>query len=247
MLSHLLELRRRLLWIMTTFLVVCLLMYCFVSDLFQALVLPLVQVLSTHDASIATEITSSFVTPIKLAINAACLATAPFALWHIWRFVAPGLYRHEHQTMRFAMVISYLLFFAGVLFGFYLVLPFIFSFFARAVPLGVRLMPDMASAVDFITRMLLMFGLCFQIPLVCVVLVRLHLVSIARLKQIRPYIIVAAFILGMLLTPPDVLSQVMLAVPLCLLYEAGIAFCCMTRLHLVKNSTMLKPNPTGDV
>lgn len=247
MLSHLLELRRRLLWLITTFLVVCLLMYCFVSDLFQALVLPLIQVLSTQDALIATEITSPFVTPIKLAINASCLATAPFALWHIWRFVAPGLYPHERQTMRFAMVISYLLFFTGIVFGFYLVLPFIFSFFARAVPLGVRLMPDMASAVDFITRILLIFGLCFQIPLVCVILVRLQLVSIATLQQIRPYIIVAAFVLGMLLTPPDVLSQVMLAVPLCLLYETGIAFSRLNRLHLLKNSTMLKSNPTGDV
>ena len=247
MLSHLLELRRRILSIIITFLMVCLLMYGFVTDLFQALVVPLVQVLSSKDALIATEITSPFLTPIKLTINAASLVTAPIVLWHIWRFIAPGLYRHERQTVRFAMIASYVLFFSGMLFGFYVVLPFIFSFFAQAVPFGVRLMPDMASAVDFITHMLLVFGLCFQIPLICVVFVRLQLVSIDMLKQIRPYVIVLAFVLGMLLTPPDVLSQVMLAVPLCLLYESGIIFSRLTRLHLVKNSTILKSNTEGDV
>ncbi|WP_019215620.1 twin-arginine translocase subunit TatC [Legionella tunisiensis] len=221
MLSHLLELRKRALHIIITFFAFFIVFFC-ANDLFHALISPLINALPKENSLIATQITSPVLTPIKLAADAAMLCTAPFALLQLWCFIAPGLYCHERYNLRGALTSSLLLFCLGVLFCFYLVLPFMFQFFAKAVPLGVKFMPDMTYALDFITRMLLLFGFGFQVPLVCLTLVRLEWVDIQVLKKVRPYIIVAAFTIGMLLTPPDVLSQIILAVPLCLLYELGI-------------------------
>lgn len=222
MLSHLLELRRRSIQILICFGFLFLLFFFLANDLFQAVVSPLLSNLSMQEGLIATHITSPVLTPLKLAADAALLLCAPLALFHLWRFISPGLYRQEQKTLRIALILSLILFCAGVLFCFYLVLPFMFHFFAQALPKGVRYMPDMAYALDFITRMLLLFGFCFQVPLICLVLVRLKITNIITLKKIRPYVIVGAFIIGMLLTPPDVFSQIMLAIPLCLLYEIGI-------------------------
>ncbi|CEK12181.1 twin-arginine translocase subunit TatC [Legionella hackeliae] len=222
MLNHLIELRRRAVYVVCFFTLFFFLFFLFADNLFQTLVAPLLKALGARDALIATHITSPVLTPLKLAADAAFLCTAPFALLQLWQFIAPGLYRHERNNLRGALLMSLLLFLLGMLFCYYIVLPFMFQFFANAVPPSVRLLPDMAYALDFITRMLLIFGLCFQVPLVCLVLVRLGWVDLVLLKKIRPYVIVSAFTLGMLLTPPDVLSQVMLAVPLCLLYELGL-------------------------
>ncbi len=222
MLSHLLECRRRMLLVLGVF-SACFLGCFFISDtLFHRLIGPLLDVLPTEDSLIITHVTTPLFTPIKLATDMALLSTAPFALFHIWQFAAPGLCRGERKHLRMAMLASVLLFFIGLVFCFYWVLPCMFSFFAQAIPRGVRFMPDMGYAIDFITRMLLTFGLCFQVPLLCMLLVRFKRMEIVSLKQGRPYVYVLAFILGMILTPPDVLSQIMLAVPLCLLYEAGI-------------------------
>ncbi len=222
MLTHLLELRRRALLVITVFAALFLLFFFFAPNLFHQLVSPLLHVLPTPDPLIATQITTPLLIPIKLAADAAMLCTMPYALLHIWRFASPGLYQRERSTLQWAMLGSILLFLIGVLFCFYIVLPFMLQFFAQSVPTGVRLMPDITYAVDFITRMLLLFGVCFQVPLVCVFLVYMQFIEAKTLKTIRPYVIVAAFTIGMLLTPPDVLSQIMLAVPLCLLYELGI-------------------------
>lgn len=222
MLIHLLELRRRVLYTLICFGSLFLLFFFIAADLFHWLVTPLLHSLPNQDGLIATQITSSVFTPLKLAADAALLLSAPFALYQIWCFISPGLYKKEQDQARGAIIISLMLFVSGMLFCFYLVLPFMFQFFTQALPEGVRLMPDMAYTLDFITRMLLLFGFSFQVPLICLLVVRLKIIDVASLKKIRPYIIVAAFTLGMLLTPPDVLSQVMLAVPLCLLYELGI-------------------------
>lgn len=231
MLNHLIELRRRLLFISVVFLALFLLFFYFSSALFSQLVAPLLQALPGHESLIATQITAPLVIPIKLAADVAILCTAPYALLQIWLFVAPGLYRGERHSLGFAICGSMLLFGMGILFCFYIVLPFMLQFFAQAVPKGVRLMPDITYAIDFITHMLLLFGLCFQVPLLCFFLVFLGLVDISLLKKIRPYIIVSAFTIGMLLTPPDVLSQIMLAVPLCLLYELGIILAMFVRIN----------------
>ncbi len=222
MLTHLLEIRRRALYVIFVFSAIFLLFFFFAPHLFHQLVLPLLHVLPIKDPLIATQITTPLLIPIKLAADAAMLCTAPYALLQLWYFASPGLYQRERTTLQWAMVGSVALFIIGALFCYYVVLPFILQFFAQAVPSGVRFMPDITYAVDFITRMLLLFGICFQVPLLCVFLVYLKITSLATLKKVRPYIIVAAFTIGMLLTPPDVLSQVTLAVPLCLLYELGI-------------------------
>ena len=222
MLSHFLELRRRIVHLLIIFSVFFLGLFLFAPQLFQLFMLPLFRVLPAKKALIATQITTPLVVSVKLAIDAAILFTAPFALWHIWRFASPGLYQQERHWIGRAIIASIVLFLIGILSGFYLLIPCLLIFFIRAVPANVQLMPDMAYTVDFITRMLLISGLSFQIPLVCALLAHLHLVDVTMLKRIRPYVIVFAFVLGMLFTPPDVLSQVMLAVPLCVLYELGI-------------------------
>lgn len=222
MVTHLLELRRRAIYTLWCFAILFLIFFFIAGDLFHALMNPLLSVLPIEDELIATHITSPMVTPLKLAANTAMLLSAPFALYHLWRFVSPGLHQHEKKQFRGAITLSLLFFFAGLLFCFYLILPFMFQFFVHALPKGVRFMPDIGYALDFITRMLLLFGFCFQIPLIALILVRFNLITVITLKNIRPYVIVGAFIIGMLLTPPDVLSQLMLALPLCILYEVGI-------------------------
>lgn len=222
LLNYLQELRRRLLFLALIFLVFFALFFSFAKDLFHSLMLPLINALSDKNSLIAIQVASPVIVPIKLAADLALLCTMPFALWQLWRYAAPALYPIERHHLASAICGSLILFITGLLFCFYIVLPFIFHFFIQSLPKDIHLMPDIAYALDFISRMLLIFGLCFQLPLLCWSLVRLNLVEPAFLKEIRPYFIVAAFIIGMLLTPPDVLSQIMLAVPLCLLYELGI-------------------------
>lgn len=228
MLSQLLELRRRALYVVFFFFALFLLCFFNANNLFHALITPLLKVLANQDFLIATHLTSPLLTPLKLAADTAMLGSAPFALLQLWSFISPGLYRKERYQLKTAMIAIVLLFSVGVLFCFYAILPFMFQCFAKATPADVRLMPDISSTLDFITRMLLVFGLCFQIPFIGVTLVQLNWVDLNSLKKIRPYIIVAAFILGMLLTP-DVLSQLMLAIPLCLLYELGIVFASLRK------------------
>lgn len=229
MIEHLIALRRRLILVVSCFLVLFGLFFCLSNDVFRIVASPLTHLLPSQESLIATQITTPVLTPLTLAANLALLCTTPYALFHLWQFVAPGLYRNERKGLKSTILLSVLLFFIGVLFCFYVVLPLILQFFIHAVPTGVHLMPDMAAAIDFMTRMMLLFGLCFQVPLICVLLVKIGLMDLAALQAVRPYWIVTAFILGMLLTPPDVLSQVTLAVPLCVLYELGIVCCRLSR------------------
>lgn len=219
---YFLELRRRIVHIFIAFGLLFLLFFLQASTLFARLMHPLLKILPKNSHLIATQMTTPLVTPLALAADAALLCVAPFILFHTWRFVAPALYRHERHSLAGLILGSLGLFCVGILVCFYFILPPMLLFFVRSVPSVVHFMPDMASAVDFITRMLLIFGLCFQVPLICMMLVRLNWLQITTLQQFRAYVIIAAFTIGMLLTPPDVLSQIMLAVPLCILYELGI-------------------------
>ncbi|MDI1351905.1 MAG: twin-arginine translocase subunit TatC [bacterium] len=229
MLIYLFELRRRTLYIFIWFSLIFSLFFFIAGDLFHALVSPLLAYLPHKHGLIATQITSPVLIPLQLAADAALLLSAPFALYQLWLFVSPALYRKEQKQLRGAIWLSLILFLLGALFCFYLVLPFMFQLFTHALPKDIQFMPDMAYAFDFIIRMLMLFGFCFQVPLICLVLIRFNLTDVATLKKIRPYVIVGAFILGMLLTPPDVLSQIMLALPLCVLYEAGIVLARLNR------------------
>lgn len=229
MLIYLLEIRQRLIYTIIGF---CILFFIFLikaNDLLLFIVKPLIATLPQHQGLIATHITSPLLAPLKLAANAAFFLTVPIALFHLWRFISPGLYNSEQVPLRRAITFSILFFFLGVLFCFYVILPLMFQLFASYLPDGIIFMPDMTSSIDFITRMLLLFGLSFQVPLICWVLVHSKCMTLTTLKQIRPYVIVGAFIIGMLLTPPDVMSQIMLAVPLCILYELGIV---LAKLHI---------------
>lgn len=235
MISYWLECRRRMLQIFIGYAILFVVFFLKSSTVFHWIVLPILQTLNIKDSLIATQITTPIVVPITLAADLAGLSIAPFVLLQIWLFISPALHVYERKQIRCLMITSLLLFGSGLVFCFYLVLPYMFAFFATAIPAGVRLMPDMGFAVDFIMRMLLIFGVCFQIPLVCMLLVHFKWFDIAKLKLVRPYIIVLAFIIGMILTPPDVLSQIMLAVPLCLLYEFGI-FLGRVAIRLRKSS-----------
>lgn len=235
MLSHLLELRQRILIILCVFSGFFILFFLFSDELFHLFVTPLLAELPGKTPLIATQITSPVLIPITLAANTAMLFTAPIVLLQLWHFIAPGLYRHERSPIKNMVISSLVLFLAGIVFCYYFILPFMFQFFTKALPPGVKMMPDISSALHFTTYMLLLFGFCFQVPLICVVLVRLQWIDITLLRQIRPYVIVTAFILGMLLTPPDVLSQIMLALPLCLLYEIGILLATWKKRFTVNN------------
>lgn len=224
MLTHLLELRQRIIYILIWFGALSFLFFFVADELFGLLITPLLQYLPEKSSLIATEVTAPIFTPLKMAVDCAMLLSLPCALYHLWQFIRPGLYKTEQKYCRTALVASIILFLVGVLFCFFLILPFMFQFFVSALPKDVQLMPDMTHTMDFIIRMLMLFGLSFQVPLICSMLVRIHLVEVETLKKIRPYVIVAAFIIGMLLTPPDVFSQLMLAIPLCFLYELGILF-----------------------
>ena len=222
MLSHALELRQRLLRVLFFFILFFVLFFCFSQDVFRMVVAPLLEVLPTNSALISTQMTGPLFVPLRLAVDLALFCSILVLLVELWAFGAPGLYRRECVVWGLYCLISAVWFFLGALFCFYIILPFFFDLMIHASPRDVRFMPDISSVIEFIIQSLLVFGLCFQLPLVVVVMVRLQWVSLKTLSMIRPYVIVLAFVVGMLLTPPDVLSQIMLAVPFWMLYEVGV-------------------------
>lgn len=224
MIEHLLELRKRVIYSLIIFIALFTLFFTHSNFFFHLLLSPLRQVLPDHQSLIAVNITTALFTSVSIAAHLAFFVTIPCVLFHFWRFVAPALYGGERRQLKSLIAFSLILFALGVLFCFYGVLPFMFQFFMQAVPSEVKLLPDMMTSLHFVLQMLYLFGLCFQVPLICMVLVKWGWLSVEGLLLVRPYYIVGAFVLGMLLTPPDVFSQVMLALPLCALYELGV-FC----------------------
>lgn len=221
-LSHLIELRERLLKAVAAVLVILLALIPIANRLYAWLALPLIKHLPEGGTMIATEIASPFLTPIKLAFFVAVFIAMPFILYQLWAFVAPGLYRHEKRLALPILLSAMALFYAGCAFAYFLVLPAVFAFLTSVAPTGVAVMPDIGRYLDFVLVLFLAFGLCFEVPVVLVILVTLGVVTPAQLAGSRPYAIVGAFIVAAVLTPPDVLSQMMLAVPMCALYELGI-------------------------
>jgi len=160
--------------------------------------------------------------PMKVSTLVAIVVSLPYTLYQVWAFVAPGLYAHERRFVGPLIVVSTLLFLIGMAFAYFFVFPVLFGFITTSAPIGVSVMTDIGSYLDFVTTMFVSFGLAFEVPIAVLILVKFNLVKVEALKEARPYVIVGAFIVGAILTPPDVISQVMLAVPLCLLYEAGV-------------------------
>jgi len=220
--SHLIELRDRLLRIVVGFLVVFIALLPFANKIYTLLAHPLLSKLPAGGQMIATAVTTPFFVPMKVAMLAAFIISLPHTLYQVWSFVAPGLYIHERRFMAPVVVASTLLFLIGMSFAYFAVFPVVFGFIAGTAPEGVAVMTDIGNYLDFVITLFMAFGLAFEVPVAVVLLVRFGMVNIKTLKEIRSYVIVGAFVIGAIFTPPDVISQVMLAVPLWLLYEAGI-------------------------
>ncbi|HCJ51661.1 MAG: twin arginine-targeting protein translocase TatC [Gallionellaceae bacterium CG1_02_56_997] len=220
--AHLLELRTRLVHSAVALLLVFICLFPWASDLYALLAQPLLAKLPAGGQMIATDVTTPFFVPLKVAMMAAFLIALPYILYQAWRFVAPGLYAHEKRLVVPLIVASTLLFFCGMAFAYFVVFPVVFGFITASAPLGVAVMTDIDKYLSFVLSMFVAFGITFQVPVVVVVLVRMGIVSVEKLREIRPYVVVGAFVVGAIFTPPDVVSQIMLALPLWLLYEAGI-------------------------
>jgi len=220
--SHLVELRDRLLRCVIALVLVFICLFPWARDLYSLLAKPLLASLPAGGQLIATEVTAPFFVPIKVTLMAALVIALPYLLYQIWAFVAPGLYAHEKKLVIPLVATSTLLFLCGMAFAYFLVFPIVFHFIISVAPEGVAVMTDIGKYLDFVLTLFVAFGVTFEVPVAVVILVRMGMVSVAKLREIRPYVIVGAFVIGAIFTPPDVVSQVMLAVPLWVLYELGI-------------------------
>jgi sec-independent protein translocase protein TatC len=223
-LDHLIELRRRILHALLVVLVLFFPIYFFANDIYQFVAAPLLAHLPSNTGMIATEVASPFLTPFKLAVITSVFAAMPFILHQAWAFVSPGLYLHEKRFALPLLISSIALFYAGVAFAYFLVFPLVFQFFAAVTPVGVTMMTDINAYLDFVVKMFFAFGIAFEIPIAILLMVWSGLATPDGLARKRPYIIVGCFAVAMLLTPPDVISQLLLAVPTWMLYEVGIFF-----------------------
>lgn len=220
--SHLVELRDRLVRALLAILIVFLCLFPWAKELYSLLAQPLLASLPQGGQMIATDVVGVFLVPMKVALMVAFLITLPYVLYQVWAFVAPGLYAHEKQLALPLVAASVFLFFVGMAFAYFLVFPTVFGFMAKIAPEGVAWMTDIEKYLSFVLGTFMAFGFTFEVPVVVVVLVSMGVVGIDKLKEIRSYVIVGAFVIGAIFTPPDVISQLMLAIPLCLLYELGI-------------------------
>jgi sec-independent protein translocase protein TatC len=220
--SHLIELRSRLIKSMLAIIVIFVCLFPWASTLYGLLARPMLAALPAGGQMIATDVTTPFFVPMKVAAMAAFLIALPYVLYQLWAFVAPGLYTHEKKLVVPLIVSSTVLFIVGMAFAYFLVFPVVFGFMAKAAPVGVAVMTDIDKYLGFVLTMFVAFGITFEVPVIVIVLVRMGVVSLAKLREARPYAIVGAFVIGAIFTPPDVVSQCLLAIPLWLLYELGM-------------------------
>ncbi len=224
LISHLLELRNRLLKAVAAVVVIFIGLIYFSNEIYEFVSKPLVERLPAGATMIATDVASPFFTPLKLTLIAAVFLAVPFILYQVWAFVAPGLYKHERRLIFPLLVSSSLLFYCGVAFAYFVVFPLVFGFFTAISLGGVEFATDIASYLDFVLALFLAFGIAFEVPVAIILLCWTGATTPKSLSEKRPYIIVGAFVVGMLLTPPDMISQTLLAIPMCLLFEVGLFF-----------------------
>ena len=222
--AHLLELRNRLLRVFIAVLVIFAILFPFSEALYLYISEPLRAFLPSASTMIATEVTSPFLTPFKLALVSAMFISMPYTLYQLWAFVAPALYQQEKKVAVPLFCASVILFYTGMAFAYYLVFPLVFMFFTSVAPEGISVMPDIRAYLDFVLKLFMAFGLSFQIPIAVVILSWIGTVNPNKLAKKRPYVFVLCFVIGMLLTPPDIISQALLAIPMWLLFEVGILF-----------------------
>ena len=225
--SHLVEMRDRLLRAVIAIVVLFVLLFPWAQDLYALLAKPMLAALPQGGQMIATEVTTPFFVPIKVTMMTAFLLALPWVFYQMWAFVAPGLYQNEKRLGVPLVIASVVLFLLGMAFAYFLVFPVVFGFIVGVAPEGVAVMTDIGKYLDFVMTLFIAFGITFEVPVAVVLLVKMGMVSIAKLREIRPYVIVGAFVIGAIFTPPDVISQFMLAVPMWILYELGIIVASM--------------------
>jgi sec-independent protein translocase protein TatC len=222
--SHLIELRNRLIKIVVCVLFIFIGLSFYANQIYSFVAGPLLKNMPASSTMIAIDVASPFLTPFKLALIVAIFISVPVILYQFWAFVAPGLYKHERRLIMPLLFSSTILFYMGVAFSYFVVFPSVFFFLSTAAPVGVAVMTDINKYLDFALTMFFAFGICFEVPIFTIVMVWTGLVTPAQLAEQRPYVIVGAFIIGMFLTPPDAVSQTMLAIPMWLLFEIGLLF-----------------------
>ncbi|MGH8034218.1 MAG: twin-arginine translocase subunit TatC [Lysobacterales bacterium] len=243
-LEHLVELRSRLLKASVSVLLVLLGLLPFSQKLYSLLAEPLTSRLPEGSSMIAIDVASPFLTPFKFCLLLAVILSIPVVLYQVWAFIAPALYRHERRLAKPLLYTSVLLFYAGCAFAYFLVFPLVFGFFTRVAPAGVAVMTDINKYLDFVMTLFLAFGVTFEIPIATIILVATGITTAEKLVSIRGYVVVGAFAVGMVLTPPDVISQTLLAVPMWLLFELGVL---MARVLLPKRGRNASEAGDGEV
>ncbi|MEO1941247.1 MAG: twin-arginine translocase subunit TatC [Candidatus Thioglobus sp.] len=222
--QHLVELRDILLRSVIAILVIFISLFPFANEVYSFIAAPIINVLPQGSNLIAIGVISPFLTPLKMALIMAVYLAMPYLLYQVWKFIAPALYKHERQMIVPLVVSSTILFYAGLLFSFYIVFPVIFGFLSSIGPSIVDFTPDIQYYLDFVLKVSFAFGIAFEVPIATILLIMFGVTTIEKLKKNRPYIVIGAFVVGMLLTPPDIISQTLIAIPMWLLFEAGLIF-----------------------
>ncbi|WP_024792255.1 twin-arginine translocase subunit TatC [Candidatus Ruthturnera calyptogenae] len=240
--QHLVELRNILLHSIIAILIIFIGIFPFANEIYSFIAAPIINVLPENTNIIAINVISPFLTPLKMSLIIAVYVAMPYLLYQIWSFVAPALYKHEKQMILPLVVSSTILFYTGLLFSFYIVFPVIFGFLSSVAPNIVDLTPDIQYYLDFVLKVSFAFGVAFEVPIATILLIMFGITTVDKLKSNRPYAIIGAFILGMLLTPPDIISQTLIAIPMWLLFETGLIFAPLFKQNKQKISDKPPPN-----
>ena len=241
LIAHLIELRNRLLRAVILVLVFFLSLFYFANDLYLILVEPLSVLMPIDGGMIATGVASPFLVPFKMTFVLSVLLAVPFILHQIWAFISPGLYQHEKKFAIPLLFSSIVLFYSGIAFAYFVVLPLVFGFFTAVGPEGISFMPDISNILDFILKIFFAFGIAFEIPIATFLMVLSGITTVQALSEKRPYVFLGCFVIGMLITPPDIISQTVLAVPMWMLFEVGIL---ASRLIKKPEETPVAPSDT---
>ncbi|KAB8312723.1 Sec-independent protein translocase subunit TatC [Erwinia endophytica] len=242
LISHLIELRKRLLNCIIAVVAIFLCLVYFSNDIYQMVSAPLIKQMPAGASMIATDVASPFFTPIKLTMIVSVFLAVPVILYQIWAFIAPALYRHERRLVMPLLFSSSFLFYIGMAFAYFIVFPLAFGFFAKTAPQGVVIATDISNYLDFVMALFMAFGVSFEVPIAIVLLCWTGVTTPEELKKKRPYVLVGAFVVGMLLTPPDVFSQTLLAIPMYCLFEVGVFF---SRFYVGKGRKDHQPEEAG--
>ena len=220
--SHLIELRSRLVKAVVAIIIIMVVQLPFAGKIYTIMARPVMAYLPEGSSMIATGVLSPFLTPFKMVFILSIIIAMPFVLYQIWAFIAPGLYKHEKRIARPMLISSIFLFYLGCLFAYFVIFPILFQFIPKIAPSGINYMPDMNSYLDIVVRLFFAFGLAFEVPIAVILMILMGMTTPEKLANNRPYVIVSVFVIGMLLTPPDIISQTLMAIPMWLLFEIGI-------------------------